>query len=317
MINLIYHEAKEKEPEVMKYGKAPDFKFSSMPEFSKRVWGLQRNKLVVIGARPSNGKTAFSLQLAWDISKDHSVLFMSLESDTTELIVRLFCNVCQLSNDAVRENGVAAYKDKWDWFCEMSKQRKLLITDRKGASWEDVMGAIKNDYKFDVLFLDYIQCVSRRGMSKLDFIEEYIKTLRVMAIEHDFCAVVLSQINRSSVERDPKPCMTGLKNAGFLEEHCLVGETEIINEENGEKHKIKDLYDNQSFIKVKTIDINTGKIIKIKPNEIMNVGKKKCFKVKTASGKEIIVSEKTKFYNGEWVELKDLRVGDKIYINKK
>lgn len=220
MIKLIYHEAKAKEEELLRYGKEPDFTFHSMPEFSKSVRGLNRKKLVIVGARPSNAKTSLALQWAWDISRDHSVLFFSLESDTTELIIRLFCNVFDIDNQQIEERGISYFKNEFDLFMGQLKERRFLITDNLGSTWVDVMKALEDDYRFDVLFLDYIQCVSQKGMTKLEFIEEYIKQLRVMAIKHNFCAVVLSQINRQNVEKDPRPTMTGLKNAGFLEEHA-------------------------------------------------------------------------------------------------
>lgn len=221
MINLIYHEAQEKEREILGLGKEPDFALESIPIFSESVWGIQRKKLTIIGARPSNGKTAFALQLAHDIAKHHSVLFMSLESDTAELIFRLFCNQCGLSNKDVLKNGVAAYPRQWSSFKEGLKDRRLIISDQIGSNWNDILKAIEEDqYKFDIVFLDYIQCVSMKGMTKLDYIEEYIKTLRALAIKHNFGAVVLSQINRTGVGIDNKPVVTGLKNAGFLEEHA-------------------------------------------------------------------------------------------------
>ena len=66
------------EKEILSRGDTPKFPITSLPEFNHKVWGMKCG-MTVVGARTSNGKSAFAGQLAWDFANQGMpVLFLSL-----------------------------------------------------------------------------------------------------------------------------------------------------------------------------------------------------------------------------------------------
>lgn len=200
-----------------------EFKVDYLPQFQKLSNGFERKKLVVIGSRPSEGKSTFALQMAYEMSIKHKVLYLSLEMTTEEALFRLFCYEQRVPNiDLYNINGedyssaFNSFKDKIE-----SQDRALIVTEQIGKTWEEIDNVFKklSHDPPDIIFLDYIQCIASKG-KKMDAIEDYIKKFRALAIEKNFCLFICGQINRQNIQETKEPTMEGLKSTGFLEEHA-------------------------------------------------------------------------------------------------
>ena len=258
--------------------------------------------------------------MAYDLaSQNHNVLFLSLEMTVENLIERLFCNIMEADNFDLLTGGLkdkAELQQKWQAFEEKIKSLRLLITCGVGQSFEEVNFLIEMlNPKPEAVFVDYIQAARHLRDERLEM-NEYIRKFRELCLKNKMAGVLCSQINRRvDKETNYEPSLENLKGSGVLEEHCLEENTLIYCKEKNKFYKIKDIYNKQYFFKIKTIDLDNGKIKFIKPNKILKKGKLKCLKIKTKSGKEIIVSEGTQFYNDKWHKIEDLKLGDKIYID--
>jgi intein/homing endonuclease len=116
----------------------------------------------------------------------------------------------------------------------------------------------------------------------------------------------------------------GLWNYDYLEyllfwgEGCIAGDTILKDEETGKEYTVKELTDNKKRIKIKSVIKENGsyKFIIKQTGVPFLKGKTKLYKVKTKSGKEVIVSADHKFYTKKkWQPLRSLKIGDKIAIN--
>lgn len=192
-----------------------------MPKLNRMLGGFERKKMIVIGARPSNGKSAFAMQLAYDFSKKFKVLYLTLEMTVEEAIFRILCQHKKINN-ADMYNGNIPTDIVNDFYNIMDQEkRNLIIAQEIGKNWDEVnevMELLQHD-KPDIIFMDYIQCIKTSG-KKMDAIEDYVKNLRAMAIEKNICVFVLSQINRTSISESVEPVMEGLKGTGVLEEQA-------------------------------------------------------------------------------------------------
>lgn len=80
-------------------------------DLDHELYGLQRSNLVVVGARPSMGKTAFALGLASHAARSGiPVLFFSLEMSHLELAQRALCAESRVDANRLR-NGKLAESD--------------------------------------------------------------------------------------------------------------------------------------------------------------------------------------------------------------
>lgn len=197
-----------------------EIQVSYLPRFNEIIFGFERKKLIVVGSRPSEGKSTFCLQMAYELSLKFKVLYISLEMTREEAMFRLMCYVSRIENVGFYRQSVSS-AGPLDELREGIKDRTLIVSEEIGRTWEEVeniLFELRSDPP-DIIFLDYIQCIQTNG-KKLEAIEDYIKRFRKMAIDSNFCLFICSQINRQNISETKEPTMEGLKNTGFLEEHA-------------------------------------------------------------------------------------------------
>lgn len=282
----------------------PEIQITSLPKLSHNLFGLKKKEFIVLAGRPSNGKSALSLQIAWDVAKQgFQVYFFSREMSEEALIERLFCNLAMVDNRSMLYRPME-FKDKFDEFRELIKNIKFIITDSIGVNIDNLYQAIEDLPQADMIILDYIQTV--RGFGKRrEVLDDYIYKFKEICNEKNMVGLMVSQINRGSEQTEGKrPQLYQLKETG-----CIHGDSIVSG------LKIKDIYKKQKFFPVKTYNRRTQKVEFVTPSGIINTGKLHCYKIKTKSGKEIIISKDTKLFAGKWIEVKKLKIGDKIYVD--
>ena len=81
-------------------------------DFDKLTSGLQKSDLVLVAARPSMGKTAFTLNIAaYAALHGHTVAFFSLEMNKEQLVQRMLCSEGQIDSQRLRTGQI----DAEDW----------------------------------------------------------------------------------------------------------------------------------------------------------------------------------------------------------
>lgn len=199
----------------------PELPLKTMPGLSTAMWGLPTKSLVVVGARTSQGKSAFVVQCCYDLaSQGFPVVYMSLEMTAHSVMERMFCLHSNVANSKIQRGGFKDYQTQWSQYALHMKQMKLMVAEGMGATWKDLEEMIESfGSKPRVVVLDYIQCIKGCGLEKREVIDEYIANFRRLAIQNDFCAIVVSQINRASENsKDNIPHLHNLKSTGYLEE---------------------------------------------------------------------------------------------------
>lgn len=203
----------------------PEIQITSLPKLSHNLFGLKRKEFIVLAGRPSNGKSALSLQIAWDVAKQgFQVYFFSREMGEEALIERLFCNLTMVDNRSMLYRPMD-FKDKFDEFRELISNIKFIITDSIGVNIDNLYQAIEDLPQADMIVLDYIQTV--RGFGKRrEVLDDYIYKFKEICNEKNMIGLMISQINRGSEQTEGKrPQLYQLKETGALEEAsdvCLL-----------------------------------------------------------------------------------------------
>jgi hypothetical protein len=155
----------------------------------------------------------------------------------------------------------------------------------------------------DVIVIDHLNEISG-GENKFAAIETYLGKIREMAIRRNVALVVCSQVNRSSrMDDDKKPQLHQIK--GCVHPDTIVG-----------GKTIRDRVENNDYSPVPSVDPETGIAYDIEPYRLIRSGVKKCLKIKTKSGKEIILSTDTMLYDGkQWRKSVTFSPKDKILLD--
>ena len=201
---------------------------TGLHDMDSSLGGLHRSDLVVIGARPSVGKTAFMLNLA-----DNSgvpVGIISGEQGRDQVGLRLIAKNGKLNAHRLRIGKV----DDEEWgrtTMAVSKliNKQIFINDKPNPSIDDVMRqARKWKFQYDIkaLYIDYLQRIRTPAIMRAPRHEQVghvALSLKELARELDIPVVALAQVNRNVEERVSKrPNMGDLKDSGSIEQEADV-----------------------------------------------------------------------------------------------
>jgi replicative DNA helicase len=185
---------------------------TGIQEVDDLIWGMHKKELLIIGARPSNGKTSLSLAICWNLVKlKIPCIYVSLEMSKENLVERIICQEYKISGWKLRK-GFLEEKEKFfkvfPSFYEMVKPLPFMVIDYMGREIEEIE-YLMEERKPVAMFIDHVQKISPMGYSsKYEALSDYVNKLQDLAIKNN-CAVCLnSQINRQD----------NLKGSGDLEE---------------------------------------------------------------------------------------------------
>lgn len=192
--------------------------------------GFNKGDLIIIGARPSMGKTTFALNLAQnmlDNSKKGVVIF-SLEMPYIQLGMRMLSakssiNLQNLRNGNLNDNEIELLSAMMD---KMANQ-PLHIVDASSLNIAQLKGRLrrlKKQHDIGVAIIDYLQLMnSGKSESKQIEISEISRGLKMLARELEIPIIALSQLNRFVESReDKRPILSDLRDSGAIEQDADV-----------------------------------------------------------------------------------------------
>lgn len=195
--------------------------------------GLQKSDLILIAARPSMGKTAFTLNIAQNVAirSGKTVAFFSLEMSSEQLVNRVLSSVAEVSSDKLR----TAQLDRDDWTrvikaTEAMSRAPLYIDDTPGLSTQEIrskLRRLKVEHGLDLVVIDYIQLMQGRGSrnseNRQQEISDISRNLKLIAREMNVPVIALSQLSRSVESRtDKRPILSDLRESGSLEQDADI-----------------------------------------------------------------------------------------------
>ncbi|MCG8341562.1 MAG: replicative DNA helicase [Chlorobiales bacterium] len=206
---------------------------SGFSELDELTAGFQPSDLIIIAARPSAGKTAFSLALARNAAVDFDtpVLLFSLEMAEIQLAVRLMCSEAYVESQAVRTGRITPeMMGKIINSMDALAESKLFIDDTPGISIMELMAKarrMKQEHNIGMVVVDYLQLVTpvRDGKSNREQeIAQISRSLKALAKELNIPIISLAQLNRSVEQRsgDRRPQLSDLRESGSIEQDADV-----------------------------------------------------------------------------------------------
>jgi replicative DNA helicase len=191
--------------------------------------GFEPGNLIVMGGRPGMGKTAFALQLAYNISDFFPVLFFTLEMTREEIGNRYLVMLTDIdSNRLKRGEGITA--PEWKLIDEAGgklKDRKLIVDDTSHLSIYNLRSKIFRLVRSSgvkIVFIDYLQLMEgKKGKDGSEYYGSISSTCKQVAKELKIVIVLLSQLNRDVEKRGEKiPRLYDLRESGNIEQDADV-----------------------------------------------------------------------------------------------
>lgn len=190
--------------------------------------GFQKAELIIIGARPSMGKTALALNMMEHIavSKKIPCGFFSLEMSYAQIGQRLLSQNARISGTKLR-TGLLKLDDfqKLNDAAGRCYDAPLYIVDTPNMQLIDLRAMarrMRTNQKVEIIFIDYIGLISTENSSApvYEQVSEISKSLKSLARELNIPIVALCQLAREA--EGSEPTLAQLRGSGSIEQDADV-----------------------------------------------------------------------------------------------
>lgn len=206
---------------------------TGLKDLDEMILGLQPG-LIIVGARPSMGKTAFMLQCMAEAGKaERPVLCASMEMRTRALMERMICNIGDLPIACFKDPKKHLREEHWPRITlgvNALNKAPIYIDDKPSQTVTHVRARAKEIYeahgRVGLICVDYVQKMrtTRDYGSRHDrAMEEVIVELNNLGKDYGCPVLVLAQLNRQVEQRPNKrPIMSDLKESSAFEQEADV-----------------------------------------------------------------------------------------------
>jgi replicative DNA helicase len=195
--------------------------------------GLQRSDLIIIGARPSQGKTAFTLDIARNAAMKygHTVGFFSLEMSREQVTDRLIASEAAVDLWKLRTGRLRDDEEFQMIQAALDKLSRapIFIDDTPSPTIIEMRAMARRlqaeQKHLDLLVVDYLQLVEPRVRhdSVVQQVTEVSRGLKGLARELNVPVIAVSQLSREVDKRDVKiPKLSDLRESGSIEQDADV-----------------------------------------------------------------------------------------------
>ncbi len=201
---------------------------SGIAKLDTMTSGFQKSELIVIGARPSIGKTAFALSMMQTIAVEKHIPcgFFSLEMSYQSIGQRLLSQVARLAGHKLRSGQLSmADFQKLQDAAGMCYNSPLYIVDTPNMQLIDLRAMarrMKVNQDVQIIFIDYIGLITTENPAApvYETVSEISKSLKALARELDIPIVALSQVARDAEGQEPN--LAQLRGSGSIEQDADV-----------------------------------------------------------------------------------------------
>jgi replicative DNA helicase len=195
------------------------------------VAGLQKSDLIILGARPSLGKSTLALDIARNVAKntDLPVGVFTLEMSKDQVVDRLIAAEAGISLWKLRTGRLSSEGDDNDFgkiqnALDALSNANIFIDDASSPTVLQIRAMsrrLQAEKGLGLIIVDYLQLIQpNRGYdSPVQQITEISRNLKALARELNIPVLALSQLSRSSENRpDQRPKLSDLRDSGSLEQ---------------------------------------------------------------------------------------------------
>ena len=216
-------------------------------DLDSRILGLQKSSLVIVGARPAMGKTAFALNIATNVAQRSAlpVLIFSLEMSHSELTMRILSSEARVESNKLRTgnltegewsriNSAIGRLDSHLVFLDDNPRVTVMEIRAKARRLRAKHGGL------GLIVIDYLQLMSGQNTENRQLeVSEISRNLKILARELEVPVMALSQLSRQlETRQDKRPQLSDLRESGSLEQDAdivmFLHRPEMYRNEKGE-----------------------------------------------------------------------------------
>ena len=216
-------------------------------DLDQKLGGLHPSDLLILAARPSMGKTALAVNIAFNIARNYAwepqpdgtrktvnggiVAFYSLEMSAEQLAMRLLADASGVSSDRLRKGEIDASEFGRVRDAALDIQSAPLFIDATGGLSLAKLTArarrLKRQQGLDLIVVDYLQLITLgetgKSENRVQEVSQITQGLKALAKELSVPVIALSQLSRQVESReDKRPQLSDLRESGSIEQDADV-----------------------------------------------------------------------------------------------
>ena len=200
--------------------------YTGLPKLDDTLGGLEGGDVIVIGARPAVGKSAFATQIAMNLAKSKKqVALYNLEMSDKQVYERLLSRNSGIGLTRIRRATDFFGDEKARFERANESLRTIPLFIRSGSV---SVSQIRNECRhldLDCIVIDYIQLIRSDVIyqSRASEVGAISKAIKALAMELHIPIIALSQLNRvSEMRQNKEPTMGELREAGDIEQDASI-----------------------------------------------------------------------------------------------
>lgn len=190
--------------------------------------GLGESDLVLVGARPGMGKTAFALNIAASAAQrtKKAVAIFELEMSGEQLVTRLLSSEAEIDSYELRSGQLSS--DSWNRLAAAAgrlSETQILIDDTTGITVTGMKSKLRRVKNLGLVVIDYLQLMQadRRIDNRVQEVADISRNLKLLAKELHVPVITCAQLSRSPESRNDKtPVLSDLRDSGAIEQDADI-----------------------------------------------------------------------------------------------
>ena len=225
---------------------------ANISAFDNFLGGFNNSDLVILAARPGVGKTAFALNVAYNIAESENyspkktVVFFSLEMANAQLAKRIISSQLHIDNAKLRLG------DLDEFWHDTLPHVSFLMDDTPNITVMEIKSNLRKVKNLGLVVIDYLQLIDsgkKNYEGRVQEVSEMTRSLKIMAKELNVPVILLSQLNRGVEQRKKEekvPRLSDLRDAGSIEQDAdiviFLSRPDLSDGEDAAQSNICDVY---------------------------------------------------------------------------
>ena len=217
---------------------------TGFPEMDKITHGFRNDQMIVFGARPAVGKTAFVLNIARNVAKNEQVpvVIFEMEMRATDIVGRLLAGEGSIDSNHLTTGQMT--QEDWQALTlamQSLAQMQIYMDDTAGIKINQISAKlhqlerdllnemspeerVQNPHPIGLVVIDYLGLIeSNNTESRQQAVSEVSRSIKKLAKELSTPIIALAQLSRGVEQRtDKRPILSDLRDSGSIEQDADI-----------------------------------------------------------------------------------------------
>ena len=198
-------------------------------ELDKKITGLNKSDLIILGARPGMGKTSFALNILRNVAMNtgKTVCFFSLEMTRDQLAQRMLSSEAGIKSEKLRTGELD--DSEWTRLAQAGdalSKANIYFDETSSITVPEMKAKLRRMKQVDLVIVDYLGLMksARPTENRVQEVSEITRNLKIMAKDLKVPVIACAQLSRGTETKGKshKPALSDLREAGSIEQDADI-----------------------------------------------------------------------------------------------